>query len=38
MNVCAHASRVSADRMQEEFLPTLLQAAATVDKHTCSKG
>ena len=38
MNVCAHASRVSADRMQEEFLPALLQAAATVDKHTCSKG
>jgi IclR family pca regulon transcriptional regulator len=38
MNVCAHASRVSSDRMQEEFLPTLLQAAATVDKHTCSKG
>jgi IclR family transcriptional regulator, pca regulon regulatory protein len=38
MNVCAHASRVSAERMQEEFLPPLLQAAATVDKHTSSKG
>jgi IclR family pca regulon transcriptional regulator len=37
MNVCAHASRASADRMQEEFLPPLLRAAATVDQHTCSK-
>jgi DNA-binding IclR family transcriptional regulator len=38
MNVCAHASRVSAERMLEEFLPPLLHAAATVDKHTRSKG
>jgi len=38
MNVCAHASRVSAERMHDEFLPPLLQAAATVDKHTSSKG
>ena len=37
MNVCAHASRVSAERMQEELLPPLLQAAATVDQHTLSK-
>ena len=37
MNVCAHASRVSAERMQAEFLPPLLRAAATVDQHTCSK-
>lgn len=38
MNVCAHASPVSTGRMQEEFIPPLLQAAATVDKHTNSKG
>jgi IclR family pca regulon transcriptional regulator len=37
MNVCAHASRVSAEGMQEEFLPPLLQAAAMVDQHTVSK-
>jgi hypothetical protein len=28
---------VSAERMQEEFLPPLLQAAAMVDQHTVSK-
>ena len=34
----AHATRVSAERMRKEFLPPLLQAAATVDKHTRNKG
>jgi IclR family pca regulon transcriptional regulator len=37
MNVCAHASRVSAQRIRDEFLPPLLQAAATVDRYTCSR-
>lgn len=31
MNVCAHAGRVSAERMKEEFLPLLLQAAHAVE-------
>ena len=37
MNVCAHASRVSAKRMRDEFLPPLQQAAAAVDRHTSSR-
>lgn len=31
MNVCAHASRVSAERMKGEFLPLLLQAAQATE-------
>lgn len=31
MNVCAHASRVSAQRMEEDFLPLILQAARAVE-------
>jgi IclR family pca regulon transcriptional regulator len=34
MNVCAHASRVTAARLREEFLPLLLQAARAVDADT----
>lgn len=34
MNVCAHASRVSAARIVAEFLPLLLEAAAAVDADT----
>ena len=37
MNICAHASRVSAQLMQDEFLPPLLRAAATVDRHSASR-
>lgn len=37
LNICAHASRVSPQRMREEFLPPLLQAAATVDRHSSSR-
>lgn len=37
MNVCAHASRVSAQRLRDEFLPPLLQAAAAVDRYTSSR-
>jgi IclR family transcriptional regulator, pca regulon regulatory protein len=37
MNVCAHASRVSAQRLRDEFLSPLLQAAAAVDRHTSSR-
>jgi IclR family transcriptional regulator, pca regulon regulatory protein len=31
MNVCAHASRVTAARLRAEFLPLILQAAQAVD-------
>ncbi len=37
INVCAHASRVSAERLRGEFLPPLMRAAAEVDGHTCSR-
>jgi IclR family pca regulon transcriptional regulator len=37
MNVCAHAGRVSADRLRAEFLPLLLETAEAVDKDNSAR-
>ncbi|MGE5289695.1 MAG: IclR family transcriptional regulator C-terminal domain-containing protein [Micromonosporaceae bacterium] len=37
MNVCAHASRVSADRLRTEFLPLLLDTAVAIDKDNSAR-
>jgi len=37
MNVCAHASRVSADRLRTEFLPLLLETAKAVDADSSAR-
>ncbi len=37
MNVCAHASRVSADRMRTEFLPLIRHTAEAVDRDNSAR-
>ena len=37
MNVCAHASRVSAETLRDEFLPLLRETAQAVDKDNSTR-